>query len=174
MARLDQVREGQVVSTGEVDGGQRQRGHPPHDLPGLRDLPQEEGEAKVADRQIRVRLERRGQDSDTGESASADRVGSPLVRGQRGRRQTSRFPEACSRCWPSTAGHDPAASWPARRRVQLRRVWFAHVLVRETGRLVPLLRLGDGQVLEPRVLHARAGVSRRTRGCRSFSSTSGR
>jgi hypothetical protein len=147
MARLDQVREGQVVSTGEVDGGQRQRDHSPHDLPGLRDLPQEEGEAEAANRQIRVRLERRGQDSDTGKSAPADRVGSPLVPGQQGRRQATRFPEAGSRCRPSASRHDPAASWPARRRVQLRRVWCAHVLVRETVRLVSLLRLGDGALV---------------------------
>ena len=57
MARLDHVREGQVVSSGEVDGWQRQRHHPPHDLPGRRDAPQEEGEAKAADGQIGVRLE---------------------------------------------------------------------------------------------------------------------
>jgi hypothetical protein len=43
MARLDQVREGQVTSSGEVDGGPRQHHHPPDDLQGLRDLPQEEG-----------------------------------------------------------------------------------------------------------------------------------
>ena len=165
VARLDQVRQGQVVSAGQVDRRQRQLDHPPDDLPRLRDLPQEGGEAEAADRQVGVRLERRGQDRRLGRARTCGSC--PMRSGIRP-----------TRWWTSRrvfkkpvrgAGH-PLRGTTRQRRGLLSGVFVcgicgsADVFLREDGRQLPLLGGGEGQMLEPRLLHAGAGLAGGARG----------
>ena len=122
-------------------------------------LPRQDGEAEAANGKVGIRLERSRQGGDSPERAPPDRVGCALVQGQRRGRQAAGLPKAGPR-------HRPPTPLAALRRVRVRHLWGQDVFLREDKRQLPLLRGGEGEMLEPCLLSA--GADRRRRSSRPW------